>query len=40
MWTWKRTDVSAIEYPKRSKEKSPIPAMMHPTAVNTTASDT
>lgn len=38
--TWKNTEVRAILYPKRSKEKSPKAAMMTPTAVNITESDT
>lgn len=38
--TWKKTEVRAMVYPKRSKEKSPSAAMMTPTATNTTESVT
>lgn len=38
--TWKRTEVRAMPYPKRSKEKSPNAAMITPAAVKITESDT
>lgn len=34
--TWKKTEVRAMLYPKRSKEKSPSAAMTTPAAVNIT----
>lgn len=34
--TWKKTDVRAMVYPNRSKEKSPIAAIMTPSAVSIT----
>lgn len=38
--TWKKTEVRAMVYPKRSKEKSPNAAMMTPKAVTRTERDT
>jgi len=34
--TWKKTDVKAKPYPKRSKEKSPRAAITQPAAVSST----
>lgn len=34
--TWKKTEMKAMLYPKRSKEKSPRAAMRTPAAVNIT----
>lgn len=34
--TWKKTEMKAMLYPKRSKEKSPRAAMRTPAAVNMT----
>jgi hypothetical protein len=40
MLTWKKTDVRAMEYPYKSKEKSPSAATRTPKAVQITESDT
>jgi hypothetical protein len=36
VYTWKKTEMKAMLYPKRSKEKSPRAAMRTPAAVNIT----